>query len=83
MIDRFEDPEDQKKAARLFNSTVHTETKEDLVKAIRETIRKVFTEAQQRKRQGAEGPDLDELVQLRERKKKLDRIDRVQIVITE
>ncbi len=83
VIDRFEDPEDQKKAARLFNSTVHTETKEDLVKAIRETIRKVFTEAQQRKRQGAEGPDLDELVQLRERKKKLDRIDRVQIVITE
>ncbi len=83
VIDRFEDPEDQKKAARLFNSTVHTETRDDLVKAIRETIRKVFTEAQQRKRQETEGPNLDELQELRERKMKLDRIDRVRIEITE
>ena len=42
IISHFADPEDQKTAASLFNTAVKTETSQDTVKAIRETIMKVM-----------------------------------------
>ncbi|MCI7813677.1 MAG: DNA primase [Lachnospiraceae bacterium] len=42
IINHFEDPEQQRQVAELFNTTVPVETKEDLEKAVRETIARVM-----------------------------------------
>lgn len=78
IISHFTDPEDQKKAAALFNTSEPGLGGEELKKAIRETIRKV-TAARQKETGLEGGMDMAALKQMIDRKKKLENLGKLEI----
>ena len=76
VISHFEDPEDQKTAAQLFNTEEPGLSEEDLKKAMRETVRKVVS---RKPVSAGKGIDAQALQQMIEQKKKLEKLSTAQI----
>ena len=79
----FEDEEDQKRVAALFNSSVRAASPADEARAIRETIQKVVQAAISRKEESGEpqSSDLTSLQAVLERKRIMEDLGRLVIPV--
>ena len=78
IVSHFSDPEEQKLAALLFNTSEPGLNEEELKKAMRETIRKVVDENSRRQLK-ANDTDVAALREMIARKKKLENLNKLEI----
>ena len=72
IINQFQDEEEQREIAGLFNARLEmVETKDDKLKAIKETIYKVKKNSFEKREASVEATDVTELMKLIEEKKNL------------
>ena len=79
VISRFEAEEQQKEAAAVLSMKIPVENETQLVKAMRETIRKVVQASLSAGKDGLEQTDPAALIKILERKRALQEIDKLQI----
>ncbi|MBR4026727.1 MAG: DNA primase, partial [Lachnospiraceae bacterium] len=82
IISMFEDEEDQKEVAGLFNAHIHeVETKQDMEKAIKETIIRVKQNSINYRSANTDPTDLIAMMKVVEEKKALRQLDKLHISI--
>jgi len=82
IINYFEDSEQQRQVAELFNTNVSVDTKEDLQKAIKETIARVMENSISYQSNQSNSSDLSEIQKIIENKRKLQELSRLKISIS-
>ncbi len=78
IIDHFQDAEEQQMAAQLFHTTVSVTSREEQIKAMKETIRKVV-EASRNMNEEKLGTDLSALQEALDAKRRLEKLNQIEI----
>ena len=82
IISYFEDEEEQKEIAALFNASIHeVETKSDMEKAIKETIIRIKTNSINMRSKNLEPTDMAGLMKIVEDKRSLEKLEKLHISI--
>lgn len=82
IISTFEDEEEQNEVAALFNATIHeVESKQDMEKAIKETIIRIKQNSINYRSQNLDPTDLNGLMKVVEDKKSLEKLEKLHISI--
>lgn len=81
IINYFEDSEQQRQVAQLFNTNVSVDTREDLQKAIKETIVRVMENSILYQSNHSNSSDLSEIQKMIENKRKLQELSKLKISI--
>ena len=82
IINMFQDEEEQNQVAGLFNATIHeVDSKQDLAKAIKETIIRVKTNSMDERSRHLAPDDMAGLMQVVQDKKDLERLEKLVISI--
>lgn len=76
---QFDDPEEQRMIAKIFNTEVRVETQEDTKKAIKESIRKVMSNGIEQRTAKLDPADMAGLQKLIAAKKRLQELNRLHI----
>ncbi|MDO4298078.1 MAG: DNA primase [Lachnospiraceae bacterium] len=76
---QFDDPEEQRMIAKIFNTEVRVETQEDTKKAIKESIRKVMANGIEQRTAKLDPADMAGLQKLIAAKKRLQELNRLHI----
>lgn len=79
IINHFTDPEQQRETAALFNTSIRVETKEEMNKALKETIARVMNNSIEYKTTHLEPTDIVGLQQIIQAKRRLQDIEKVHI----
>ena len=79
IISRFAEEEEQKEAAAILSAKIPVENETELIKAMRESIRKIATASLSSGNSELEATDPQTLMSILERKRKLQNIDRLVI----
>lgn len=79
IINHFIDPEQQRETAALFNTSIRVETKEEMNKALKETIARVMNNSIEYKTTHLEPTDIVGLQQIIQAKRRLQDIEKVHI----
>lgn len=82
IISYFEDEEEQKEIAALFNASIHeVETKSDMEKAIKETIIRIKTNSINMRSKNLDPTDMAGLMKIVEDKRSLEKLEKLHISI--
>ena len=82
IISTFEHEEEQNEVAALFNATIHeVESKQDMEKAIKETIIRIKQNSINYRSQNLDPTDLNGLMKVVEDKKSLEKLEKLHISI--
>ena len=82
IISTFENEEEQNEVAALFNATIHeVESKQDMEKAIKETIIRIKQNSINYRSQNLDPTDLNGLMKVVEDKKSLEKLEKLHISI--
>ena len=82
IISTFENEEEQNEVAALFNATIHeVESKQDMEKAIKETIIRIKQNSINFRSQNLDPTDLNGLMKVVEDKKSLEKLEKLHISI--
>ena len=79
IINHFTDPEQQRETAALFNTSIRVETKEEMNKALKETIARVMNNSIEYKTTHLDPTDIVGLQQIIQAKRRLQDIEKVHI----
>ncbi len=79
ITNHFQDPEQQRTVAKLFNTEVPVETPEEQKKAIKETIHKVMEHGIKQRTAALDPTDMEGLQKLIESKRRLQELERLHI----
>lgn len=79
IINHFKDPEQQRETAALFNTSIRVETKEEMNKALKETIARVMNNSIEYKTTHLDPTDIVGLQQIIQAKRRLQDIEKVHI----
>ena len=71
ILNRYPEPEQQREAAALFNTTVHTETVQEREKAVKETLLRVLNHSINRQMAALDPTDIAGMQELINRKRRL------------
>ncbi|MDO4453340.1 MAG: DNA primase [Eubacteriales bacterium] len=82
IINHFEDSEQQMQVAQLFNTTVSVDTKEDLQKAVRETIAKVMENSISYQMNHSDPTDISGIQKMIENKRKMQELAKLTISLS-
>ncbi len=79
IINYFTEPEEQREAASLFNTTIQVETSADREKAFKETLGKILTHSLEQRTANLDPTDMKGLQQIIADRKKLTQIQKIRI----
>ena len=79
IINHFTEPEDQREAASLFNTTIQVETNADREKAFRETLGKILSYSLEQRTASLDPTDMNGLQNIIADRKKLAQIQRIPV----
>ena len=82
IINYFEDSEQQRQVAQLFNTTVSVDTKEDLQKAVRETIAKVMENSISYQMNHSDPTDISGVQKMIENRRKMQELAKLKISLS-
>lgn len=74
IVGTFEDPEEQRRAAAVFNAELKTDTREELEKALKESIYKVLKNALDKKAKELDPADMAGMQQVVSRRRQLEKL---------
>ena len=79
IINHFTEPEEQREAASLFNTTIQVETNADREKAFKETLGKILTHSLEQRTANLDPTDMKGLQQIIADRKKLAQIQKIRV----
>ena len=79
IINHFTEPEEQREAASLFNTTIQVETNADREKAFKETLGKILTYSLEQRTANLDPTDMKGLQQIIADRKKLTQIQKIRV----
>ena len=79
IINHFTEPEEQREAASLFNTTIQLETNADREKAFKETLGKILSHSLEQRTASLDPTDMKGLQELIADRKKLAQIQKIQV----
>ena len=79
IINHFTEPEEQREAASLFNTTIQVETNADREKAFKETLGKILSHSLEQRTASLDPTDMKGLQELIADRKKLAQIQKIQV----
>ena len=82
IINYFEDSEQQRQVAQLFNTTVSVDAKEDLQKAVRETIAKVMENSISYQMNHSDPTDISGVQKMIENRRKMQELAKMKISLS-
>ena len=79
IINHFTEPEEQREAASLFNTTIRVETNADREKAFKETLGKILSHSLEQRTASLDPTDMKGLQEMIADRKKLSQIQKIQV----
>ena len=79
IINHFTEPEEQREAASLFNTTIQVETNADREKAFKETMGKILSHSLEQRTASLDPTDMKGLQEMIADRKKLSQIQKIQV----
>ena len=79
IINHFTEPEEQREAASLFNTTIQLETNADREKAFKETLGKILSHSLEQRTASLDPTDMKGLQEMIADRKKLSQIQKIQV----
>ena len=79
IINHFTEPEEQREAASLFNTTIQVETNADREKAFKETLGKILSHSLEQRTASLDPTDMKGLQEMIADRKKLSQIQKIQV----
>ncbi len=76
IVDKFEEEEQQREVASIFNAVVHVDNEAEQIKAMKETLRKVMEASIEQKNENMDATDLQTLQDVLAKKRVLQTLDK-------